>query len=180
MHNSLTVVAVWVLWRGRERWQLNLGDEAGALAFLAVHSLAAHWLYSNVPYDRWWQQVFGVSLNAAMGWQRNHFDRLVHFLYGVCLTPALAAWARTTWRVSVPHGRVLALGLVIVTGVVYEWMEWGVAMALSPEAAEAYNGQQGDMWDAHMDMLLAALGSVLTLALVRSRPPAGPGIHRAS
>ncbi|MFX8262476.1 DUF2238 domain-containing protein, partial [Acinetobacter baumannii] len=38
--------------------------------------------------------------------------------------------------------------------------EWGVALALSPEQAEAYNGQQGDIWDAHKDMLLAALGAL--------------------
>jgi len=180
MHNSLTVVALWVLWCGRERWRLSLGDEAAALAFLAVHSLAAHWLYSNVPYDRWSQQVFGLSINAVMGWERNHFDRLVHFLYGVCLTPALSAWARATWHVSRRHSGVLAWGLVVVTGVVYEWMEWGVALAMSPEAAEAYNGQQGDPWDAHMDMLLAALGSMLTLALARWRRPVGPGTRRAS
>ena len=44
---------------------------------------------------------------------------------------------------------------------------WGIALALSPEAAEAYNGQQGDVWDAHADMLLATVGSLLAWPLAR-------------
>ncbi|WP_168382225.1 DUF2238 domain-containing protein [Acinetobacter indicus] len=42
-----------------------------------------------------------------------------------------------------------------------EWLEWLLAVTLSPEAAENYNGQQGDVWDAHKDMLLATLGAIL-------------------
>jgi putative membrane protein len=49
---------------------------------------------------------------------------------------------------------------VMSSNLVYEWVEWGVALGMSPEDAEAYNGQQGDIWDAHMDMLLAALGAL--------------------
>ena len=45
--------------------------------------------------------------------------------------------------------------------------KWGIALMLSPEAAEAYNGQQGDMWDAHADMLMATVGSLLTWPLIR-------------
>ncbi len=35
------------------------------------------------------QALAGWSPNAAFGWQRNHFDRLIHLLFGVCFTPAL-------------------------------------------------------------------------------------------
>ena len=31
-----------------------------------------------------------------------------------------------------------------------------------PENAENYNGQQGDIWDAHQDMFLATLGALFT------------------
>jgi putative membrane protein len=57
------------------------------------------------------------------------------------------------------------------TSLVYEWAEWAIALTMSPEAAEAYNGQQGDVWDAHMDMLLATVGALLTWPLLdRSTP----------
>ena len=56
---------------------------------------------------------------------------------------------------------------VMCASLVYEWFEWAIALALSPDAAEAYNGQQGDMWDAHADMLMATLGSLLIWPLIR-------------
>ena len=43
----------------------------------------------------------------------------------------------------------------------YELIEWWIAMGLSPEDAENYNGQQGDVWDAHKDMFLATIGAIL-------------------
>ena len=60
--------------------------------------------------------------------------------------------------------------MVMCSSLVYEWLEWGIALALSPEAAEAYNGQQGDVWDAHADMLLATIGSLLAWPLARRAP----------
>ena len=50
----------------------------------------------------------------------------------------------------------------MATSLIYEWVEWLIAIQLSPEDAENYNGQQGDIWDAHMDMLLATVGAVIT------------------
>ncbi len=47
----------------------------------------------------------------------------------------------------------------MATSLIYEWLEWLIAIGLSPEEAENYNGQQGDMWDAHKDMLLATVGA---------------------
>ena len=51
------------------------------------------------------------------------------------------------------------------TSLLYELFEWGIATTLSPEAAEAYNGQQGDMWDAHKDMALALVGGIIAAAM---------------
>ncbi|MGI5502120.1 DUF2238 domain-containing protein [Lentzea sp. CA-135723] len=48
-------------------------------------------------------------------------------------------------------------------------LEWAIAMTLAPDLAEAYNGQQGDMWDAHADMALAAVGALVT-SLASSAP----------
>ena len=59
----------------------------------------------------------------------------------------------------------IALMLIMCSSLLYEWMEWGIALALSSEAAESYNGQQGDVWDAHADMLLATVGAALVWPL---------------
>jgi len=42
---------------------------------------------------------------------------------------------------------------------IYELLEWNLTLMASPEDAETYNGQQGDLWDAQKDMALALLGS---------------------
>jgi putative membrane protein len=163
LHSSLTVVGlVWLALHAR-RWPMRDGDFVAICAFIAVHCVAARWLYSNVPYDAWLRALLDWSPQAAFGWERNHFDRLIHLLYGLCFTTALAAHARQRWpRIGVGQGFTLAVLAIMATSLIYEWLEWGIALLLSPEAAEAYNGQQGDIWDAHMDMLLATLGAALS------------------
>jgi len=162
LHSSLTVIGLVALWWVDRRWGLGNGAFAAICGFIAIHCIAARWLYSNVPYDAWLQAALHWSPNATFGWQRNHFDRLIHFLYGVCFTPALLQMARHAWpALRIGQAFTLAVMVVMCSSLAYEWLEWGIALLLSPEAAEAYNGQQGDMWDAHADMLLATLGSLL-------------------
>ena len=48
----------------------------------------------------------------------------------------------------------------------YEWIEWWIAIGLSPEEAEKYNGQQGDIWDAHKDMFVATLGAIFSAVMI--------------
>ena len=188
LHSSLTVGGLLWLWRHDRRWTMRSVDFAAICAFIAVHCIAARWLYSNVPYDRWLVELTGWSPQAAFGWERNHFDRLIHFLYGLLFMPALHDDAQRRWPIRPHQAFAIALALILISGLVYEWLEWGIALALSPEAAEAYNGQQGDMWDAHMDMLLAAFGAVLTWPWLRrrgrgagghagGRASAGAGMH---
>lgn len=166
MHSSLTVVALGVLLWVHRRTGLPVRVWVWALVFLTLHTIAARWLYSYVPYDDWTSALFGFRLSEVFGWQRNHFDRLVHFAYGLCLTMAL--------RLPV----LRALELVLATSALYELFEWGVAVTLAPEVAEAYNGQQGDVWDPHMDTLLALLGAVVALAVqVVRRTPRQPAIE---
>src|SRR5690606_1334444 len=89
MHGSLTVVGLAALYLLDRRWPLGSGAFAAICAFIALHSIGARWLYSNVPYEQWIQGLTGWSPGEAFGWQRNHFDRLIHLLYGLCFTPAL-------------------------------------------------------------------------------------------
>ena len=160
LHSSLTVVALAALWWVDRRWPLHPGHFAAVCTFLVVHCIAARWLYSNVPYDQWWQSVTGWSLQQAMGWDRNHFDRLVHLLFGLCFAAPLRDHLRLRWPLTQRQACMLGIGAVMCVSLLYEWLEWGIALTLDPAAAEAYNGQQGDMWDAHMDMLLATLGAL--------------------
>ena len=160
LHSSLTAVALVALWLLRKL--LDTAQWAWAPAFLALHTIAARWIYSFVPYDDWTDALSGVRLSEVFSWDRNHFNRLVHFAYGVCVTAVL----RQKWLRS--------LEIVLATSALYELLEWAIAMTLAPDLAEAYNGRQGDMWDAHADMALAAPGALVTslASSVRRRSPA--------
>src|SRR5262245_27500467 len=89
MHHSLTMVAVVALVGVQRRRRLSLPSVLLVLVFLALHTVAARWIYSYVPYARW---------AAAIGWHvgggRNNFDRLVHVAYGLCLGPVLLQYLR--------------------------------------------------------------------------------------
>lgn len=179
LHSSLTVIGFALLWTCSARWGITARDFLLIAVFLSVHSVAARWLYSNVPYDAWGQALFGVSIDQYFGWTRNHADRLVHFLYGLCLTPAAISYLTTRRGLSRRLGFAIAVSAVMVTSLWYEWFEFAIALSLSADDAEAYNGQQGDMWDAHKDMLLATVGSLLwawpALRVRTGAAPARPG-----
>lgn len=132
------------------------------LLFLLIHIIGAHYLYSYVPYNDWIQQMFHFNLDQYMGWSRNMYDRLVHLAYGVLLYPLIYR----VFQVWLPTARPFTLFLLVIqfvmaSSVFYELIEWAIAIGLSPEEAENYNGQQGDMWDAHKDMLLATIGAII-------------------
>lgn len=161
LHNSLTVFGFVVLWRYLRERPMSDRDYALIALFICMHSIAARWLYSNVPYEAWLKAIGGFTLKETVGWNRNHFDRLVHLLYGFCFTPAIAAHVIHGHHYSRKAAFYLAITAIMVTSLWYEWFEWLVAITLSAQDAEAYNGQQGDMWDAHKDMLAATLGSAV-------------------
>jgi putative membrane protein len=159
-HTSLTIVALFVLWKLDTKNSIKNFDFILIMIFLTVHTIGARWLYSFVPYNDWIYMLSGINLNELFGWNRNHYDRLIHFLYGVLLTPAFTSMIMR-YQVNKLTAFWLSVGIIMVSGVFYEWIEWFVSIVLSAQDAESYNGQQGDVWDPHKDMLLGAIGSLL-------------------
>ncbi|MFP5382710.1 MAG: DUF2238 domain-containing protein [Gammaproteobacteria bacterium] len=166
-----------IIWQHRRAPATNAAY-ACLFLFFCLHSLGSHYTYAEVPYDRWWQSLTGSTFNELAGWQRNHYDRLVHFAYGLLTTPI---WVGILQRHV--HGlRGLWCWLVPLTfmmshSLAYELIEWVAALLFGGDLGEAYLGTQGDVWDAHWDMLLASSGSAVTLAIMAatgslSAPPA--------
>jgi putative membrane protein len=162
LENVLTVLAVALLALTRRRVPLSPLAYALVFLFLTFHVVGAHYTYSEVPYDAWFAALTGTSLNGIFGWQRNNFDRIVHFLYGLLLTQAVreafvhATGLRGFW------GYFLPMDLTMSSSATYELIEWGAAMVFGGELGIAYVGAQGDPWDAQKDMALAALGALLS------------------
>lgn len=125
------------------------------LAFLLFHLLGSHYTYSKVPIGLWVQDVLAHD--------RNHFDRMVHFIFGLLL----AYPVRESLMRYAGAGRGLSafatFSVIAASSAVYETMEWVVAIIVSPEAAMAYLGTQGDVFDAQKDATLAMAGGLLGL-----------------
>lgn len=156
------------------RETLSTGSFACVIAFLWLHILGARWIYSYVPYDTWAASLFGTSISEQLGWTRNHYDRLVHLASGVLLVFPFAEILQTRSRTPPWLAALLAICVVLAVGAVYEIIEWQIAIAFSPAQAEAYNGQQGDIWDPQKDLALALLGGFLSAGLAcrrRFEPP---------
>jgi putative membrane protein len=85
LENSLLFAAVGVLIGTRRVLPLSRVSYTLLFLFLCLHTVGAHYTYSLVPYDTWFETVTGRTLSERTGWERNHFDRLVHFLYGLLL-----------------------------------------------------------------------------------------------
>lgn len=134
--------------------------------FLCLHEVGAHYTYSRVPYDEWTRALFGTSLNEAMGWERNHFDRLVHFSYGLLLAYPIREIFLRIANVRGFWGYFLPLDVAMSTSMIFELFEWGAAVTFGGDLGMAYLGTQGDIWDAHKDMALASLGALIAMGLV--------------
>lgn len=172
LENALTVLAVVVLAATYRRFPLSRLSYTVLFVFLCLHTVGAHYTYSEVPYDAAWKSLTGSTLNEKLGWARNHFDRLVHFAYGLLLAYPIrelflrVAGARGFW------GYFLPLDLTMSTSMLYELIEWAAAALLGGDLGAAYLGTQGDVWDAHKDMALASLGALIAMcitAFVNSR-----------
>ena len=166
LHQAGTLIFLAMLVTLYRYWHISARAYVLATLFLLIHIIGARYLYSYVPYDDWTQQLFGISLSEWFGWQRNMYDRLVHFSYGLLLFSVMYQGLNNVLKIpSTRQLIVLTLMLNMSTSLLYELFEWGIATTLSPEAAEAYNGQQGDMWDAHKDMALALVGGIIAAAM---------------
>jgi len=165
LENLLAAAGVTGLVWTRRRFPLSNLSYVLIFVFLMLHEVGAHYTYAEVPYDAWFTRLTGHGLNELLGFERNHYDRLVHFSYGFLLAYPIrelfvrVADARGFW------GYFLPLDVVMSTSMLYELIEWAAAEAFGGDLGVAYLGTQGDIWDAHKDMLLATLGAALALTL---------------
>lgn len=164
MENGLALAGVAILFFSRNRLPLSRISYTLIFIHLMLHTIGAYYTYSLVPYDDWSRSLFGVSINDTFGWERNHFDRVVHFLYGLLLAYPIRelfvriADAKGFW------GYFLPLDVTMSTSMLYELLEWFASIVLG-EGSSDYVGSQGDVWDAHWDMALATLGAIVAMSI---------------
>ncbi len=165
LQHTPSVAFVALMLTTRTRFRLSNVAYTGVLIFMTLHLIGARYIYSNVPYDVWSLTLFDVSISEHFGFSRNHYDRLVHFAFGVCLAYPLLEIIRRVRMANDPWTYYFACEGIVCASALYELGEWLVAVTCAPNIADRYLGQQGDIWDAQKDMGLASIGAVLTIGL---------------
>lgn len=163
LENMLVLIAVPLLaWTARRLRFSNFAYTC-LFVFFLFHAIGAHYTYSLVPYDQWFQAATGASLDGALGFGRNHYDRMVHFLYGLLITPAAVEIFAHYGRYPRSWAALFPFLFITSHSTIYELIEYAAAIVFGGDLGQAYLGTQGDIWDGQKDMALAMLGSALTI-----------------
>ena len=123
--------------------------------FLTLHMTGAHYTYAETPIGFWLQDWLNL--------ERNHYDRIVHFSYGLLCAYAFYEVLRRRARTTAGWSAFITVNLVLAFSGFFEVAEAMIAEIVSPELGDAYLGIQGDIWDAQKDMGLAMLGAIIAM-----------------
>ncbi len=126
--------------------------------YLCLHIYGSKYTYAENPFGYWLKDTFGF--------ERNPYDRLVHFCFGFLLAYPMREVFISWFKFPTWVGWALPIEITLSISGLYELIEWGVADLLFPEQGAAYLGSQGDIWDAQKDMALATLGAILATSIV--------------
>lgn len=129
------------------------------LIFASLHSLGSHYTYSEMVHFN--------ALTEFFGFERNHFDRLVHFLFGLLTFRILFEMIMPNVN-TVKTALVFSVTMILSISAFYEILEWLAVIILQPDLGMAFLGIQGDIWDAHKDTLSAMIGALINIAFYRS------------
>jgi len=158
LENLIVFIAIPLLVLTARRFRFSDFAYGCLFVFFVFHAVGAHYTYALVPYAEWWASLGGEALAG-----RNHYDRLVHFLYGLLVTPAAVELLARYARFPRPWSAVVPWMFMAGHAVVYELIEWAAAIVFGGDLGQAYLGTQGDVWDGQKDMALALAGTTLML-----------------
>jgi len=125
--------------------------------YLFVQSWGEHFTYAEAAPFNWLRDEFHLA--------RNHYDRVAHFMLGFLLGLPIREILMQFISASRRWINFLTASLVLAIGAFYEFIEWWVAVLVTPNRGDKFLGTQGDIWDTQWDMFLALVGAVLMIAI---------------
>lgn len=126
---------------------------------MIILAVGGHYTYARVPIGDWASELFGF--------ERNHYDRIGHLAQG--LFPAIIC-REIFVRLNVIRKRgwrsFCIISICLAISACYELLEYSAALVCGM-AANSFLGTQGDPWDTQNDMLIALLGAIIAVTLMR-------------
>jgi len=154
LENILVFVAVPVIVWLERRYGFSNESAVYLFVFMSMHAVGSHYTYSHTPMFDAIRDLFGL--------ERNHFDRVAHFLFGYFfILPMFEVLKKA--GVGKKAALALAFFMMVSFSGLYEVAEWAITEITHSELGVAFLGIQGDVWDAQKDMALAFCGNILGL-----------------
>ena len=141
------------------KW-LRLSDVSYLSIFLFVmlHLYGAFYAYTENAFGEW----FRIRYNL---W-RNPYDRIVHFSFGLFMAYPFREILINKFHVSTRASWLYPIEIAFSLGTIFELIEWGVAAFTTKETGETYVATQGDLWNPHKDITMAALGAATSMLIL--------------
>ena len=135
---------------------------AYALVFLwlVMHTIGAHYTFEHVPAE-WLRNLLGA--------ERNHYDRVAHFVVGFNSFLFAELALRKRWVKDAVIAAVFGVLAIMAMAAAWEILEWIIAVWDGGADGLAFLGSQGDVWDAQKDMLCDTLGAISAAILFALR-----------
>ncbi|QMU27544.1 DUF2238 domain-containing protein [Adhaeribacter radiodurans] len=155
LENMLTLPGIIAFGFFYSRYSLSDKSIIFVFLFLLLHLYGSQYTYQENPVGRWLQEAFSL--------QRNHYDRFVHFSFGLLMALPIYEICRYHLKSAKWLPYLIPLELTLSMSVFFELIEWVFATLFVQEKASVYLGMQGDIWDAQKDVAVAFLGAVLAV-----------------
>jgi putative membrane protein len=124
--------------------------------FGTAHIIGAHFTYSQMYY-------FDIVTNF-FNFERNHYDRVVHFLFGLLITLPFYEILLHNFKSKIALS--ITFLLIISISSIYEQIEWIIVELFYQDLGISFLGAQGDIWDAQKDISLSIIGAFITIIII--------------
>ncbi len=157
--NILTVIFICFLIATYKKFRFSNLSYSLFFIFLVLHTIGSHYSYTEMPLFNLVRDYFSLT--------RNHYDRFIHFLFGVLFF--IPAYEFISKKLKVSGFWLFLLAFLAITALksIYEIFEWIYLLYTKDELIGThFLGMQGDQWDAQKDIALGMLGSAISWFLL--------------
>ncbi|MDP3698866.1 MAG: DUF2238 domain-containing protein [Nanoarchaeota archaeon] len=160
--NVLTVLLIGFLILTYKKFRFSNTSYVLLFSYLVFHTLGSYYTYTNMPLFNWLKDIFDLS--------RNHYDRLVHFFFGLAFYFPVYEFATQKLKLKGWERYLLPFLVIISFKAIYEIIEYlAVMVTHSSILGTSFLGMQGDQWDAQKDIMFGITGAAISMVVCRLR-----------
>lgn len=158
--NALTVLLLGFLILTYRKFSFSNSSYVLLFFYLVFHTIGSYYTYTNMPLFNWLRDIFDLS--------RNHYDRLVHFFFGLAFYFPVYEFATKKLKLKGWESYLLPFLVIISFKAIYEIIEYlAVIVTQSSVIGTSFLGMQGDQWDAQKDIMFGITGAVISMIVIR-------------